>query len=67
MIRIRCCCSKYESIKGIKKLRLEVYNSPFDTVSYNFVKQKILKSSLTRKGEKLYKLIISKTIYLLSL
>ena len=55
MIRIRCCCSKYESIKGIKKLRLEVYNSPFDTVSYNFVKQKILKSSLTRKGEKLYK------------
>ena len=25
-IRIRCCCSKYESIKGIKKLRLEVYN-----------------------------------------
>ena len=54
MIRIRCR-SKYESIKGIKKLRLEVYNSPFNTVSYNFVKQKILKSSLTRKGEKLYK------------
>ena len=53
-IRIRCG-SKYESIKGIKKLRLEVYNGPFDTVSYNFVKQKILKSSLTRKGEKLYK------------
>ena len=25
-IRISCCCSKYESIKGIKKLRLEVYN-----------------------------------------
>ena len=25
-IRIRCC-SKYESIKGIKKLRFEVYNT----------------------------------------
>ena len=57
-IRIRCC-SKYESIKGIKKLRLEVYN----TVCVVFLKQYIsqllgqtsdILPSTNRRNVKLY-------------
>ena len=58
-IRIRCCCSKYESMKGIKKLRLEVYN----TVCVVFLKQCIsqllgqtsdILPSTNRRNVKLY-------------
>ena len=57
-IRIRCC-SKYESITGIKKLRLEVYN----TVCVVFLKQCIsqllgqtsdILPSTNRRNVKLY-------------
>ena len=45
-IRIRCCCSKYESIKGIKKLRLEVYNrKEHDCTKYGVTSNKTMMSS----------------------